>query len=154
MKKILLPAILIGAGLYFMNHFKDLKNKISAKIAKISFNKSESQASGFLKLVFNALIQVSNDSALQATVKGGSLNFIVNGKIVGAVTEVGKVFIEAGKFSLLPVTVKVNTLSILPSLNDIYQLINRNNSIVAEIRGVVNTNLGDIEINEKRTVTI
>ena len=151
-----IPVLLIGgaAAYYFYNKIRGGLNTLSFKIGKVTFNRAATAASGYLKIVLNIGAEVNNPGDIQATIKGGDIQIIANNKIVANVDNIGSTVITAKTKKIVFITVGVNTLSVVPTISDVINLVGKGAPINILVRGTVKTNLGDIKINESRTVTL
>jgi len=153
--RLLLPLAAAGALLYyFKDQIKDFGRSLSVKIGKISFNKSATAQAAYIKLFFTVNFLVNNSSKIQGILKGGKINLIVKDKIVGTVDQIGAVSIAAGQTITIPVNVGVNTFSLVPTISDLIKVIGTGAAVTVRAVGVIQTNYGDININESHTVTL
>jgi hypothetical protein len=153
--KLLIP-LAAAAGLiyYFKDQIRDFGRSLSVKIGKISFNRQASAAAAYLKIFFNVNLVVNNSSQLQGILKGGKLNLIVKDKVIATVDKIGSVTISGGQSITIPISVGVNTFSLVPTISDLLKVIGTGAAVTVRAVGVINTNYGDININEIHTVNI
>lgn len=150
-----IPVFLLAAGvaaaLYFRN-VKDFMAAYTVKIGKIAFNMADTQAAGFLRIVLDVNLVLSNPSNLTGIINGVKLDMLYNGRIVASVNKTDALKINAGGTTIVPFKVAVSTLSLFSNLTEAYQALLNRKSIVVTVVGTVLTNSGTININERVNV--
>jgi hypothetical protein len=154
MNTLLKVGLLAGAAYYLANKLTDLHRKIGVKLGSISFNKTLTQGANFFKIFFNVNLSINNASALQGTIKGGSINLIINNRLLATVSNIQSFTIDANKSVNISLPVGINSLSLFSNILDVIALVKGGGSIVVNVKGDILTNLGTITINETKTVTV
>lgn len=148
MKK-LIPLILIGgAAAYFLSQFKQFGRSLAVRIGTIKFNKAETARSLWMKIFADVNLILVNDSKVQGILQGGKIDVISNGKLIGTVDRINQVSIQAAGSTTIPILIGINTLSIFPAISDLIALIGKNQSIKLQFKGFLNTNFGEVNIDE------
>lgn len=149
MKK-LFPFILIGgAAAYFLTQFRQFQSGLNVRLGTIKFNLKETQRAGFLRLIVDVNLILKNSSRLQGKVNGGRLDFLVGDRVVGTVSDIGSMLIQAAADTTVPVRVALNTLAIVPTINDLIILVGSGGTQTVTVRGNVFTSFGELTVNEK-----
>jgi len=150
------PVILVAAAglLYFMNQGKKFATGLTAKIKGVKFNNKASLAAGYLKIYLDGMISLNNPSQLQGKIESVKVYAIYKDKIIGELNSYVSTNINPGAVSDLPVQFSVNTLALVPSIADIIKVIGKGISQSLIIKGSINTNIGEVVINETITFTI
>ena len=154
MKK-LFPLLLIGgAAAYFLTQFRQFSSGLAVRIGTIKFNQQETQRAGFLRLIVDVNLIIKNSSRLQGKVTGGRLDVLVGDRVVGSISDIASMLIQAAADTTVPVRVALNTLSIVPTINDLIMLIGSGGSQTVIIRGNIFTSFGELVVNEKMSFKI
>ena len=154
MKKIF-PLLLIGgAAAYFLTQFRQFSSGLAVRIGTIKFNQQETQRAGFLRLIVDVNLIIKNSSRLQGKVTGGRLDVLVGDRVVGSISDIASMLIQAAADTTVPVRVALNTLSIVPTINDLIMLIGSGGSQTVTIRGNIFTSFGELVVNEKMSFKI
>jgi hypothetical protein len=154
MSTLLKVGLLAGAAYYLANKLTDLDKKIGVKLGSISFNKTLTQGANFFKIFFNVNLSINNASALQGTIKGGTINLIINNRLLATVSNIQSFTIDANKSVNISLPVGINSLSLFSNILDVIALVKGGGSIVVNVKGDILTNVGTIIINESKTVTV
>lgn len=154
MNTLIKVGLLAGAAYYLANKLTDLDKKIAVKIGSISFNKTLTQGANFFKIFFNVNLSITNASALQGTIKGGTINLIINNRLLATVSNIQSFTIDANKSVNISLPVGINSLSLFSNILDVITLVKGGGSIVVNVKGDILTNVGTIIINESKTVTV
>lgn len=154
MRKILPWLGIAAAAAYFLNQAKQLGQSLRIAVGRISFNAKESQRSLFANLVLDVNLLVNNGSRLTGKITGGNLDFIVNDKKVGSINNVGTMAIQADATTVFPVQVRVNTLSLFPSISELVKRIGSGREIAFTISGSIFTSFGEVVVNQKMNFTL
>ena len=154
MKK-LFPFLLIGgAAAYFLTQFRQFQQGLTVRLGTIKFNLQETQRAGFLRLIVDVSLILKNSSRLQGKVTGGRLDVLVGDRVVGTVSDIGSMLIQAAADTTVPVRVALNTLAIVPTINDLIVLVGSGGSQTVTIKGSVFTSFGELVVNEKMSFKI
>ena len=154
MKK-LFPLLLIGgAAAYFLTQFRQFSSGLAVRIGTIKFNQQETQRAGFLRLIVDVNLIIKNSSRLQGKVTGGRLDVLVGDRVVGSISDIASMLIQAAADTTVPVRVALNTLSIVPTINDLIILVGTGGSQTVTIRGNIFTSFGELVVNEKMSFKI
>lgn len=154
MNNLLKVGLLAGAAYYLASKLTDLDKKIGVKLGSISFNKTLTQGANFFKIFFNVNLSINNASSLQGTIKGGSINLIINNRLLATVSNIQSFTIDANKIVNISLPVGINSLSLFSNILDVIALVKGGGSIVVNVKGDILTNIGTITINETKTVTV
>ncbi len=150
------PVILVAAAgiLYFILEGKKFATGLTAKIKGVKFNNKASLYAGYMKIYLDGIISLNNPSQLQGQIQSIKVYAIYKDKIIGELNSFVTTPIQPGGTSDLPVQFYVNTLALVPSIADIIKVIGKGISQSLIIKGSINTNIGEVLINETITFTI
>lgn len=150
-----LPILLItSAAAYFLNQFNIFKTGLSARLGIIKFNAKETRESGFFRLVIDVQLIIKNPSRIQGKITGGKVDAFLGDKLIASITQFGNIAINAGSDSALMIKLALPTLSLVNSVVELIKNIGTGYAQTINIKGVINTNLGDLNISEKINFTI
>jgi len=149
MNKLLPVALLAGFGLLIVSQLGRFKKGFRQKISSVKLNLNETRRMAFTRIVLDIKINIENQSKLQATLKGGNLDFIFKDKIVGSIDRIGEVYVNAGAITVIPIKVSLDTLSVIGSVGSLIKLIGSGIKQSLTVRGELVTTLGVLAVNEK-----
>jgi hypothetical protein len=154
MKKIL-PLLLIGAaGFFVYNQYQTFKTALKVRIGKVAFNLKETQRTLFTKIIIDLNLIVTNGSKLAGMVTGGKIDVYLQDKLIGTVSNIGAIRIEAAADTTIPVQVGIATLSLVNSISDLIKTVGKGLTQTVNVRGNILTSFGTLTINEKVTFKI
>lgn len=149
------PIILItGAALYFWNKAKQGASELSVKITGGSFNKRDSERALYTKIYINLELLVNNAGSIQGTISGGRVEVFASNKLLGFIPAIPLINLGANSATKVTVPVAINTLALFTNVVDFINNIGKGKALSLTVRGVVNTNLGAITINEVVNVSL
>ncbi|NDH06950.1 hypothetical protein EBX93_13705 [bacterium] len=82
------------------------------------------------------------------------MDVLVGDRVVGTVSDIGSMLIQAAADTTVPVRVALNTLAIVPTINDLIVLVGSGGSQTVTIKGSVFTSFGELVVNEKMSFKI
>jgi len=154
MKKAI-PLILVAAGVAAALYFRNAKDFLAAytvRVGRIAFNMADTQAAGFLRVVLDVNLVLSNPSNFTGMINGVKLDLLYGGRIVAGVNKTDALKINAGTSTVVPFKVSISTLSLFSNLQAAYQALVNKQAIVLTVVGSVLTNSGTINVNERINV--
>jgi hypothetical protein len=149
MRKLLPFLALAGAAAYFYSQFNMFKAGLKARLGVIKFNLNETRQSGFMRIVLDVQLIISNPSKVQGKITGGSLDIMLQDKLVANISQFGNFFINAGTDTTIILKVALPTLSVVDSIATLIRNLGTGLTQTVNIKGVINTNLGTLDISEQ-----
>ena len=137
-------AAVAAAGYYFLMGKKQAIESLEIKPIDIAINKSKTN---ILRLVFNFKLKITNPANF--AVKLNNIDVDVNNKIIGEFQKTLPVTIGANKTEAIIIEISVGNLQVI---DVIFNIIANGGKINAGVKGVVGTDLGDINIEFFKSV--
>lgn len=154
MKKILPLIGIAAAAAYFLNQSRQLKTSLRVSVGKILFNLKETQRALFSNLVLDVNLNIENSSKIQGKINGANLDFIIDNRKIGSVNNTSAIIINSSATTVFPVQVRLNTLSLFPSISDLIKKVGSGRPININIVGSVFTSFGEIVVNQKMSFSL
>jgi LEA14-like dessication related protein len=146
--KYLLPvAAIAGALIIYWRNIKGFITTSTVTIAKVAFNKAETNKSLYTRLVMDIFLEIKNPAAFQGTLKGVKLDLIVNGNNLGSVNSTTTQVIQPNGTTTVIVQGSVNSLQLLGNIANVYKAIRDKKDIGFRIVGDVYTSFGTNRID-------
>ena len=149
MRKLLPFLALAGAAAYFYTQFNTFKAGLKARLGVIKFNLNDTKQSGFMRICLDVQLIISNPSKVQGKITGGSIDVLLQDKLVANISNLGNFFINAGTDTTVVLKVQLPTLSVVDSIATLIRNLGTGLSQTVNIRGAINTNLGTLNIAEQ-----
>jgi hypothetical protein len=143
--------ILIAGGLFlawYLYQSQSFSKFVKARFTGIKFNLSRTQQNIFTQLWFDVGLQIANPTAFTVNLRAVSLDVIYNGKKIGNVEILGEKSLKAFSENSVNVPASVPTFAIFSSVQSAIKAISDKKPIIVNIRGVISTSSGNVEINE------
>ena len=143
--------ILIGGGLllaWYLYQSQSFSKFVKARFTGIKFNLSRTQQNIFTQLWFDVGLQVMNPTAFTVNLRAVSLDINYNGKKIGNVEILGEKSLKEFSENNFSVPASVPTFSIFSTISSAIKAIQERKPIVVNIKGVISTSGGNVEVNE------
>jgi LEA14-like dessication related protein len=153
--KYLLPVILAGGALfYYWRNLKGFLTTSTVTVAKVMFNKAETNKALYTKLVMDIYLEVKNPAAFQGTLKGVKLDLLVNNNSLGSVNSTTTQIIQPNGTTTVIVQGSVNSLQLLGNIANVYKAIRDKKAISFRVVGDVYTSFGTNKVDVYKLVSL
>ena len=153
--KYLLPVI-IGAGAlwYYWRNLKGFITTSTVTLAKVAFNKAETNKALYTRFVMDLYLEIKNPAAFQGTLKGVKLDLLVDGNSLGSVNNTTTQIIQPNGTTTVIVQASINSLQLLGNIANIYKAIRDKKDIAFRVVGDVYTSFGTNRIDVLKLVSL
>jgi LEA14-like dessication related protein len=148
MKNILLP-LLIGAGTFFYTQFLTLRKNVKVRILNAGIDSNKTMAANFDKLHLFLQIEFFNPTLINFQLKDLVLNFKLAEINLGNAYKTNVDILKSKTTKIVKIEISLNTKSIKTALGRIVKNFFLGTPLILKIQGQVNTNFGELPINEK-----
>jgi LEA14-like dessication related protein len=148
MKNILLP-LLISAGTFFYTQFLTLRKNVKVRILKAGIDSNKTMAANFDKLHLFMQIEFFNPTLINFQLKDLVLNFKLAEINLGNAYKTNVDILKSKTTKIVKIEISLNTRSIKTALGRIIKNFFLGTPLILKIQGQVNTNFGELPINEK-----
>lgn len=140
----------MGAGLIaYLASAKKFLTTFKVKFLDAKFDFARSAATNFQKIVFFIRISVNNNTDFIGTLNSAKMELYYGKKKLGYVDLKNAVTITAGKETVAEIPVQVQTLNLINSIPQMFQLIaGGNKSLTFHLNGNLNFNAGTYNVNQ------
>lgn len=153
--KYLLPVLIAGGALYYYwRNIKGFLTTSTVTLAKVKFNKAETNKTLYTKLVMDLYLEIKNPSAFQGTVKGVKLDLMVNNNNLGSINTTSTQIIQPNGTTTVIVQAGINSLQLLGNIANVYKAIRDKKDISFRVVGDVYTSFGTNHIDVTKSVSL
>lgn len=133
-------AAVAAAGYYFLMGKKQAIEKLLIKPIDIGINASKTN---LLKLTFNLKLKITNPSNFSVKVNKIDVDIVVNNSIISEFQKNLPILIAPNKTEIVTIEITAQNAAIITTIIDI---IISGEKITAGIKGIISTDLGDVNI--------
>lgn len=133
-------AAVAAAGYYFLMGKKEAIENLLIKPIDIGINASKTN---LLKLTFNLKLKITNPSNFTVKVNKIDVDIVVNNSIISEFQKSLPILIAPNKTEIVTIEITAQNAAIITTIIDI---ITSGEKITAGIKGIISTDLGDVNI--------
>ena len=153
--KYLLPVIIAsGALFYYWRNIKGFITTSTVNVAKVVFNKKETNKALYTRFVMDIYLEIDNPSAFQGTLKGVKLDLLVNQNSLGTVNSTETQILQPNGKTTIIIQGSVNSLQLLGNIANVYKAIKDKKDIAFRVVGDVYTSFGTNRIDVLKLVSL
>jgi len=148
MKNFLFPLI-IGSGTFFYTQFLTLRKNVKVRILNAGIDSNKTMAANFDKLHLFLQIEFFNPTLINFQLKDLVLNFKLAEINLGNAYKTNVDILKSKTTKIIKIEISLNTRSIKTALGRIVKNFFLGTPLILKIEGQVNTNFGELPINER-----
>ena len=139
-------AAVAAAGYYFLMGKKQAIENLLIKPIDIGINASKTN---LLKLTFNLKLKITNPSNFSVKVNKIDVDIVVNNSIISEFQKSLPILIAPNKTEIVTIEITAQNAAIITTIIDI---ITSGEKITAGIKGIISTDLGDVNISYLKSI--
>jgi len=147
--KNLLISLGIGSAAFFYTQFLTLRKNVKVRILNAGIDSNKTMAANFDKLHLFMQIEFFNPTLINFQLKDLVLNFKLAEINLGNAYKTNVDILKSKTIKIVKIEISLNTRSIKTALGRIVKNFFLGTPLILKIQGQVNTNFGELPINEK-----
>lgn len=148
MKNLVIPLV-IGAGTFFYTQFLTLRKNVKVTVLNAGIDTTKTMAANFDKLHLFLQIEFFNPTLINFQLKDLVLNFKIANINLGNAYKTNVDILKSKTNKVITIEIAIHTKNIKKAVGTVVKNILLGTPLILKVEGQVNTNLGELPVNEK-----